>query len=119
MAARLGLADPGEATGKTALELPDQETALALHREDEAVLRSGEAQHYRLEKRPRADGSTEWDLVTRLPLKDAADRPVGIIVIFRDVTERQRAERRSRSRCGCRDQFPGHLVARAATLSAR
>jgi two-component system CheB/CheR fusion protein len=105
MAARLGLADPNEATGKTALELPDQETALALHREDEAVLRSGEAQHYRLEKRARADGSIEWDLVTRLPLRDAADRPVGIVVIFRDVTERQRAEEKIQESVRRRDQF--------------
>src|SRR4029079_18594479 len=79
--------------------------APALHREYEAVLRSGEAQHYRLEKRARADGSIEWDLVTRLPLRDAADRPVGIVVIFRDVTERQRAEKKIQESVRRRDQF--------------
>jgi two-component system CheB/CheR fusion protein len=105
MAARLGLTDPAEATGKTALEVPDQEAALALHREDEAVLRSGQAQHYRLEKRTRADGSHEWDLVTRLPLKDADDRVVGIIVIFRNVTEQQRAEEKIQEAVRRRDQF--------------
>ena len=36
-----GLDDPREAVGKTAFELPDTEAALALHQQDEAVLRTG------------------------------------------------------------------------------
>src|SRR5687768_15708810 len=51
MATRLGLRDPAEAIGKTALDLPDHEVALAMHREDESVIRSGQPQHYRLERR--------------------------------------------------------------------
>ena len=35
---------------------PDHEAALALHRQDEEVLRTGEPQHYKLESRDRADG---------------------------------------------------------------
>src|SRR6185295_13377919 len=104
MAARLGLASADDAAGKTALELPDQESALALHREDEAVLRSGQAQHYRLEKRMRADGAPEWDLVTRLPLKDGG-QVVGIIAIFRNVTEQQLAEEKIQEAVRRRDQF--------------
>jgi two-component system CheB/CheR fusion protein len=91
--------------GKTAFDLPDRETALALHREDETVLRTGEAQHYRLEKRVAADGGDEWNLVTRLPLRDRADRIVGVIVIFRDVTEQKRAEEKIQEAVRRRDQF--------------
>ncbi|MEO6419993.1 MAG: CheR family methyltransferase, partial [Polyangiaceae bacterium] len=72
MAERLGLRDPREAVGKTGFELPAFEAALAVHQEDEVVLRTGEAQHYKLEKRIGRDGATEWDLVSRLPLVDAA-----------------------------------------------
>ena len=41
MAARLGVGDPADAIGKTAFDLPDHDAAMAMHREDEAVLRSG------------------------------------------------------------------------------
>src|SRR5204863_193129 len=86
MAGRLGLAKPEDAVGKTALELPNQSLAMELHREDEGVLRTGEAQLYRLEKRERPDDVEEWDLVTRLPLRDRAHQIVGVVAIFRDVS---------------------------------
>src|SRR6185312_9493857 len=94
MAVRLGLSDPAAAVGKTALELPNQELALELHRKDEAVIRGGETHHYRLERRSPA-GSTvgeQWDLVTRLPLRDRSGATVGMAAIFRDVTEQKAAE---------------------------
>jgi two-component system CheB/CheR fusion protein len=105
MAARLGLATPAEAIGKTAFDLPDQDRAMALHREDEAVLRSGRPQHYRLEPRTGSDGQEAWDLVTRLPLRDRDNAIVGIITIFRDVTEQTRARAKIQEEVRRRDQF--------------
>jgi two-component system, chemotaxis family, CheB/CheR fusion protein len=104
-AVRLGLLDPSEAVGKTPYDFPDHETALALHRQDEAVLRSGRPQHYRLERRLTAEGAEAWDLVTRLPLIDGDDKTVGIIVIFRDVTEQKQAEAKIQEAVRRRDQF--------------
>ncbi len=105
MAKRLGLRDPRDAVNKSVFELPDQGAALALHEQDEEVLRSGEAQHYRLEKRAASDGRDEWTLVTRLPLRDAAGGIVGVIVIFRDVTDQKQAEEKSQEAVRRRDQF--------------
>ena len=105
MAHRLGLTDPREATGRTAFELPDEHAARQLHQRDESVMRTGEVQNYNLEKRARPDGSDEWDLVTRLPLRDAIDRTVGIIVIYRDVSEQKRAEQKAQEEVRRRDQF--------------
>ncbi|HTB78058.1 MAG TPA: chemotaxis protein CheB [Polyangiaceae bacterium] len=105
MARRLGLADPGDAVGKTALEMPDQAAALALHQLDEGVLRSGEPQHYELEEWSHGDGNVEWDLVTRLPLRDRTDGVVGVIGVFRDVTEQKRAEAKIQEAVRRRDQF--------------
>jgi two-component system CheB/CheR fusion protein len=105
MAERLGLSDPREAAGKTGFELPGHEAALAVHQQDEAVLRTGEAQHYKLEKRERIDGAVEWDLVSRLPLTDTASRIVGIIGIFRSVTEQKQAEEKIRDAVRRRDEF--------------
>ncbi len=105
MAERLGLSDPREAAGKTGFELPGHQTALAVHQQDEVVLRSGEAQHYKLERRVRQDGGVEWDLVTRLPLIDAAHRIVGIIGIFRSVTAQKRSEEQIKDAVRRRDEF--------------
>ncbi|MBS2020007.1 MAG: PAS domain-containing protein [Deltaproteobacteria bacterium] len=104
MAERLGLADPRQAVGKTAFELPDSGLAVALHQHDEAVLRSGKAQPYRLEKRSHQDDD-RWDMVARLPLLDPAKRPVGMVAVFRDVTEQRRGEERIEEAVRRRDEF--------------
>lgn len=107
MAARLGLTSPEEVTGKAATDLPDGGAVLAasLHRQDERILATGEAQHYNLEERRGADGSGQWDMVTRLPLRDPRGHIVGTSVIFRDVTEQKRAEEKIREAVRRRDQF--------------
>jgi two-component system CheB/CheR fusion protein len=105
MAERLGLGDPADAIGKTAFDLPDQDAAMALHREDAAVLRSGQPQHYRLERRTTSAGVDGWDMVTRLPLVDREKTIVGVIAIFRDVTEQVRAKAKIDDEVRRRDQF--------------
>ncbi|HKY38058.1 MAG TPA: chemotaxis protein CheB [Polyangiaceae bacterium] len=105
MALRLSLSDPREAVGKTGFELPGHAQALAVHQQDDVVLRSGVAEHYRLQRREDSDGSAGWDLVTRLPLFDATNQVVGIIGIFRDVTEQKRAEDKIQEAVRRRDEF--------------
>ncbi|MBC7974130.1 MAG: PAS domain-containing protein, partial [Myxococcales bacterium] len=104
-AMRLGLADPALAVGKTPFELPNQQAALGLHHQDEEVLRTGTAQHYKLEDRTRGDGTPGWDLATRLPLLDKGQEVVGVIGIFRDVTAQKRAEEKSQEAVRRRDEF--------------
>lgn len=106
MSERLGLADGADAIGKTALDLPEHDAALAMHREDQAVLRSGKPQHYQLERRIATNGGEAWDMVTRLPLVDrAGGAVVGIIAIFRDVTEQVQAKAKLDEEVRRRDQF--------------
>jgi len=105
LAARLGLQDPREAVGKTGFELPGYEHALSAHQQDDLVLRSGVAQHYQLERREGGDGQDAWDLVTRLPLSDADGGVVGIIGIFRDVTEQKNNQQKIHEAVVRRDQF--------------
>jgi two-component system CheB/CheR fusion protein len=105
MARRLGLKDPKDAVGKTAFELPNRQDATALHLLDEHVLKTGVAEHDRLENRRRPDGTEGADLVTRLPLRDREGSIVGLIVIFRDVTEQKRAEAKIQEAVRLRDQF--------------
>ncbi len=105
MAERLGLSDPREAAGKTGFELPGHLAALEVHKHDEHVLRTGEAQHYQLEKRSEDAGGDRWDLVTRLPLVNGAREIVGIIGIFRDITEQKRTEQKITDAVRRRDEF--------------
>jgi two-component system CheB/CheR fusion protein len=104
MALRLGASDPRELVGKVSFEVPNREVALTLHQADEAVMQSGEAQHYKLERRVEPEGRTNWDMVTRLPLKNG-ERTVGIIAIFRSVTEQKLAEEKIQEAVRLRDQF--------------
>jgi two-component system, chemotaxis family, CheB/CheR fusion protein len=105
MAERLGLDDPDQAAGKTALELPRQDVALLLHNEDQAVVASGNAQKYHLEQRDHEDGETAWDLVTRLPLIDRTRSVVGVVGVIRDVTEQKRAQEHVQAEVRRRDEF--------------
>jgi two-component system, chemotaxis family, CheB/CheR fusion protein len=105
MSARLGLSDPAQAVGKSVFELLDRESALAHQQEDETVLRTGEAQSYKLEQRPMPDGSTRWNVVTRMPLADRGGRLVGTIGVFRDVTQQKLAEEKIHEAVRRRDQF--------------
>jgi two-component system CheB/CheR fusion protein len=104
MAVRLGLTDTGAAVGKTAFQL--QQPGAAMDQEqDDQVLRTGKAQNYRLEERVLADGRQTWDQATRLPLTDRSQQIVGVIGIFRDVTEQRRADERIQESIRRRDQF--------------
>jgi two-component system, chemotaxis family, CheB/CheR fusion protein len=106
MARRLGLSAATEAVGKSVFEFRDRETALALSKEDEVVVKTGEAQLYRLEKSTRTgDGAEQWDLVTRLPLRDPSGRTVGTFGVFHDVTEQKQAEQKIIEAVERRDQF--------------
>jgi two-component system CheB/CheR fusion protein len=105
MASLHGLNDPRELVGKTPFEVPNRDLALALHRADEAVLRTGAAEHYKLESRRQPDGSMQWNLVTRLALTSADGSIVGVITIFRDVSDQRRAEEKIKEAVARRDQF--------------
>ncbi|MBA3392856.1 MAG: PAS domain-containing protein [Deltaproteobacteria bacterium] len=104
-ATRIGLADAAGALGKTPFEMPDPKAALDLHHPDEEVLRTGESQHYKLEQRTRADGAPQWDLATRLPLRGTHGEVVGVIGIFRDVTEQKLGEEKILEGVRRRDEF--------------
>ena len=105
IAARLGVAAPSDLEGRTAFELPNSQLARGLHQQDLAVLGSGTAQHYKLERRGDPSAPAQWDVVTRLPLVDKAGSVVGIIGILRDYTQQKRADEKIQESVRRRDQF--------------
>ena len=108
VAAQFGLSDPRALVGKTPFELTEHEMAFAMHEADEKVLRTGEAQTYRLEKRvdaqPHGPGE-HWVVATRHPLLDQSQKGVGVITMLRDVTKQKRAEEKIQEAMRRRDQF--------------
>jgi two-component system CheB/CheR fusion protein len=105
LAARVGLADASSAIGKTPVEMPDHASSLELVHQDDDVLRTGVAQHYKLEKRTRMDGLPQWDLATRLPLRGRDGEVVGVIGVLRDVTQQKVAEEKITESVLRRDEF--------------
>ena len=103
MALRLGVSSPAEVAGKTVFDLPSRSFALALHQDDQAVLRSGEPQHYKLQRRTAQDGSSVWGaFVTRLapPRRDGSRRGSGSASSSATSRARRSPRRRATRPCG-------------------
>jgi|CZKU01.1.fsa_nt_gi PAS domain S-box-containing protein len=105
MAERLGLSEPAAAIGKMPVDMPHSSIAVAMHRDDEPVLRSGDAQHFRLERWETPAGAIDWALVTRLPLRGRSGDIVGMVGVFHDITDQKRAEEKVEEAVRRRDQF--------------
>jgi two-component system CheB/CheR fusion protein len=101
----LGVENPRELVGKASTDVPNRDLALALQREDESVLRTGETQLYNLEQREEPDGSVHSHLVTRLALRDKQGEIVGVVAVLRDVTDQKRAQAKIQEAVDRRDQF--------------
>jgi two-component system CheB/CheR fusion protein len=102
-----GLDDPRALVGKSPFELTEPRLALAMHEEDEKVLRTGESQAYRVEARKSQGkiGGEQWVVTTRHPLLDGSQQPVGVVTMLRDITEQKRAEQKIQEAVQRRDQF--------------
>lgn len=87
---------PEEFLGRTDLEfIRDAEQARAIRAHDEAVIASGTAQQLE-EDLLLPDGRLSHWLSIKTPFRDAGDEVKGIVGISLDMTERRRAEQRSR-----------------------
>ncbi len=79
--------------GKTDLDLFPQALAVKYRRDDEAVLKSGQL-FETVEENRSAEGKKTHVQVIKTPLYDAANRSIGLQVIFWDVTGKKEAEER-------------------------
>ncbi|WP_428561554.1 MAG: response regulator [Solidesulfovibrio sp. DCME] len=90
-----GLDAPEGIIGKTDHDLPwsAQQTAGFLA-DDREVMASGQAKPHIVETLRRADGVQIWLDTTKLPMSDAAERIIGVLGVYEDITERILSERR-------------------------
>jgi two-component system, cell cycle sensor histidine kinase and response regulator CckA len=96
MARWFGLADPGGAVGKTDSDFFGPEHADRAFVDEQGVMASGSPIVGLEEKETWPDGRITWVSTTKVPIRDAAGRVVGLVGISRDITERRRLEEQLR-----------------------
>jgi diguanylate cyclase (GGDEF)-like protein/PAS domain S-box-containing protein len=92
LASRFGFSDPDLAIGKTDFDIFSNEHAQQAFSDEQEIIRSGNPIVNKEEKETWPDGSENWVLTTKLPLKDLAGRVLGTMGISQDITERKRVE---------------------------
>jgi PAS domain S-box-containing protein len=83
-----------EILGQTDAALFDAESVKRLADEDQAVIAAGHAIEY--ERTLTAAGKTKMIASSKAPYRDGAGQIVGVVGVFRDVTERNRADQELR-----------------------
>jgi PAS domain S-box-containing protein len=94
VARQFGFSSPNEIIGKSDSDLFPRELAERYRVEEQRIVRSGQGLFSH--EGPTVDESqsqkNRWVLTTKVPLRDASDKVVGLIGLGRDITERKRAE---------------------------
>ncbi len=88
----MGVASTAEALGKTVFDLYPQELAEIYHADDMAVIQSGQSLVNQEEPSTDETGQPRWVLTTKVPFSDPHGKPLGLVGVARDITERKRIE---------------------------
>jgi PAS domain S-box-containing protein len=92
MHALRGLPERADLIGKTSFDIHGPERAQQAQADDMRVLNTGEYILNKLESDKYADGSPMWVLTTKIPLRDAQGKIIGICGISKDFTKMVLAE---------------------------
>jgi len=82
----LGARSLADLIGKTDYDFSPRELASHFVRDDRQVMRSGRPMTSRVELVPNADRSISWHVTTKVPLRDARGRVVGVAGFTRDFS---------------------------------
>lgn len=87
-----GVKTEAEILGKTDFDLHPKELAEGFFADDQLVLQSGQPLLNREEFLVLKDGQKQWQLTSKIPLKDKNGNISGLVGIGRDITNRRLAE---------------------------
>ncbi len=88
-----GLTDSDRIAGKTDFDLPwTKQESEAYRADDRRVIESGLPKLHIVETQQAADEIQRWIDTSKIPLKDGAGNPIGIIGVYDDITEKKRTE---------------------------
>jgi PAS domain S-box-containing protein len=107
----LGVSDPESVVGKTDFDFFTSEHAQDAYADEQAIMKTGQPLIGKIEKIRRADGQFRWVSCTKSPIRDDANRPMGIVGVSRDITEWMQARESLR-------QYAAELAARNEELDA-
>lgn len=88
----IGVDAPEKVVGKTVYDFYPPAVATKFQEDDERVVRTEEPIVNREEVVVSNSASVRWISTTKVPLRNREGKPVGVIGIGRDITERKRAE---------------------------
>lgn len=87
-----GHARPDELIGKTDFEMGWKDQAELYRADDQAVMESGQPKLDYEELQTTPDGDMIWLSTSKVPLRDESQQVIGMLGLYRDITERKRAE---------------------------
>lgn len=88
-----GYQDPEEVIGADDYSMVWREQAEMYRRDDAAVMRSGKPKLHYEELQTAPDGKQIWLSTSKVPLRDTADRTIGILGTYENITRRKLAEK--------------------------
>ncbi|ACN15839.1 putative signal-transducing kinase with PAS/PAC domain [Desulforapulum autotrophicum HRM2] len=88
-----GLRSPDDLVGKTDHDLAFSAQAGVFQRDEKEVIRSGKSKLFYEEPQDRPDGKTNWLLTSKVPMRDAQQKIIGILGTYQDITDRKQAEK--------------------------
>jgi two-component system, sensor histidine kinase and response regulator len=88
----MGAKSAAELLGKTDFDYFPKELAAAFRKDEEEIIRSGRPVNQKEESSLDTAGCEKWWLTTKVPLRDARGRVVGIMGIGRDITVRKKVK---------------------------
>lgn len=89
-----GLDSIDKVVGKTPFDLFDAELASTILHRDRGVIESNHPLFNQIESHTRPDGSIGWREISKIPLRNDEGLAVGVLGVWRDVTEQNQAEER-------------------------
>jgi PAS domain S-box-containing protein len=88
----LGANKPEEAIGKTDADFFSEDLAARYRADDEVLMETGQTLTKEEPAEHNQSGEHRWLLTTKMPLRDEADKIIGVIGISRDITQAKRTE---------------------------
>ena len=92
LAQRMGATSGDELVGKSDFDFYPKEVAEKYAKDEDDLMRSGQAVIDREESTVDADGNTVWHLTSEVPFRDATGAVVGLVGIGHNISERRAAQ---------------------------
>jgi two-component system, cell cycle sensor histidine kinase and response regulator CckA len=106
----MGLEKAQEAVGRTDFDFFPPVEAARYFADERAVMQNGTAMINMEEESTDRRGHTRWTLTTKVPLKNAQGKVMGVVCTGRDITERKEADERIQDLARFPDEDPNPVM---------